>query len=415
MTIAIRNCIIITQNGARETIRGSIEIEGNIISKVAKGSSHIDTSDIVIDGDSHIAMPGLINTHTHVGMSAVRGNVETKNLDAFLKDTEEFDRRNNERRIEASTLIGVAEMLRTGTTAFLDLYYSEDVIAKVVDKIGMRAYLAWVVLDKEFTTQKGNPIDNARRFVESRLRSSIIKPAFGLQGVYVCSKETISKTEELAAKYNTVLHMHLSETKEEIIGSLKRYGKRPVEWLYDNGLLSKRLVAAHAVWLENKEIKMLAKSGVTVSYNVASNMRLGSGRARIGALLKNGVNVTLGTDSTASNDNLDMFQGIKIAALENRLSPSAALDFATVNAARALGYNGGSIEEGKLADIIMLDARQPQLLLTTERNAQSNAVYSAEGLNVDCSIIDGKVLMENGEFTTLDYDAAIEKINSVFD
>ncbi len=286
MTIAIRNCIIITQNGARETIRGSIEIEGNIISKVARGSSHIDTSDIVIDGDSHIAMPGLINTHTHVGMSAVRGNVETKNLDAFLKDTEEFDRRNNERRIEASTLISVAEMLRTGTTAFLDLYYSEDVIAKVVSKIGMRAYLAWVVLDKEFTTQKGNPIDNARRFVESRLRSSIIKPAFGLQGVYVCSKETISKTEELAAKYNTVLHMHLSETKEEVIGSLKRYGKRPVEWLYGNGLLSKRLVAAHAVWLENKEIKMLAKSGVTVSYNVASNMRLGSGRARIERGLK---------------------------------------------------------------------------------------------------------------------------------
>jgi len=414
MTIAIKNGLIITHNSNKRVIRGSVEIEENTISRVVSGSDGIDKSDFVIDGKDHIVMPGLVNTHTHIGMSAIRGMVDTRSLGRFLKETGEFDSRNTEDKIEASALMGIAEMLSTGTTAFLDLYYSEDVIARVAKKIGMRAYLAWVVLDKEFTTQKGIPIENARRFVESNISGTLVRPAFGLQGVYVCSEETIAKAKELAEKYNTVLHMHLSETRSEVAGSLKKYGKRPVEWLYERGLLTNRMVAAHAVWLNNSEMKMLAEKGVTVSYNAASNLRLGSGRAKINKLLNSGVNITIGTDSTASNDSLDMFQAMKISALENRLPPETALEFATLNAAKALGYNGGSIEEGKIADIIMLDAKRPQLVRTTEKNAVSNVVYSAEGPNVDYSIVDGKILIERGKFTTFDYEAAYEKIASAF-
>ncbi len=386
--ILIRNGIVVTQDRSRRVLEGNVLAEEDTIESVGKKA---DKSDMVIDANGMIVMPGLINMHTHVGMTSLRGMVDCSSLKSFLDQTMAFDSRNTNKMIKESTKIATEEMLSTGTTSFLDLYYSEDIIAEVASKSGLRAFLSWVTLDKEYTTQKGDPIRNAESFVRRYKGKGMVTPSFGLQGVYVCSKETIQQTDALAKKHGTILHMHLAETEMEVKGHMKKYSSRPIEWMHKNGFLSKRLVAAHCVWANEKENKMLAASGTTVVNNAISNARLGSGTAPIGDMINNRVNVTMGTDSAASNDSLDMFQTMKFSALVNRLPAQAVLDAATVNAARTLASGTGSIESGKKADIIIL-SRSASITPLSRQNAVNNIVFAASGKDVATSIINGKVV-----------------------
>ena len=386
--ITISNGIVITQDARRRVIQGNVIVEGDAITSVGKKS---ERSDIVIDAKGGIVMPGLINMHTHVGMTTLRGAVDCSNLTRFLEETAKFDRRNTREKVKESASMAAAEMIATGTTSFLDLYYSEDAIAEEAERAGIRAFLSWVVLDKEHTTQVGDPIRNAEAFVKKYKNKRTVMPSFGLQGVYACSKDTIQETDRLAEEHGTILHMHLAETKEEVRSHVKKYSMRPVEWMRRNRFLSSRLVAAHAVWVDDKEMSMLARSGTTVVNNAVSNARLGSGTARIKEMLKRGINVALGTDSAASNDSLDMFQTMKFSALINGLTAQEALDAATVSAAKALRCNTGSIEEGKKADIIVIGRRQ-SICPLSKKNAVSNAVFAAQGSDVAKSIINGAVI-----------------------
>ncbi len=386
--IMIKNGLVVTQDKRRRVIEGNVLIDGDAIDEVGGAT---DKSDIVIDAKNGIVMPGLINMHTHVGMTELRGMVDCSSLERFLEQTTAFDSKNTEGKIRRSARLAAEEMISTGTTSFLDLYYSEDVIADEMSRKGMRSFLSWAVLDKEYTTQKGEPIRNAESFVKRYRNKKMTTPSFGLQGVYVCSKETIEQTNRLAKQYETVVHMHLSETRKEVEGHKKKYSQRPIEWMGRNRFLSRRLVAAHCVWANPKEIGLLARSGTTVVNNSISNARLNSGSANVRDMIKKRINVTLGTDSTASNDSLDMFQTMKFSALMNGLPAQHVLDAATVNAARALGSEIGSIERGKKADIIILNddaAMRP----TTRDNAVSNIVFAAQGGNVDTTIINGRVI-----------------------
>ncbi|HUC39045.1 MAG TPA: amidohydrolase family protein, partial [Candidatus Acidoferrum sp.] len=351
-----------------------------------------DKSDFLIDAHGSVVMPGLINMHTHVGMTSLRGMVDCSSLKVFLEQTSEFDRHNTKEMIKKSTELAAEEMISSGTTSFLDLYYSEDVIAAVASKAGLRSFLSWVVLDKEYTTQKGTPIRNAESFVKRYKGKGPVTPSFGLQGVYVCSKETIRNTIALAEKYNTLVHMHLSETKEEVSGCVEKNKLRPIEFMHKNRFLSKRTIAAHCVWANNDEMGALSKSHATAVNNAISNARLGSGTADIRKMLGKRINVALGTDSAASNDSLDMFQTMKFSALVNGLTAQQALDMATVNAAMALQSEIGSIEKGKLADIIILDGAA--IKPTNKKNAVSNVVFAAHGRNVTTSIIGGKIVRQ---------------------
>ncbi|HEU13199.1 MAG: amidohydrolase family protein [Thermoplasmata archaeon] len=410
MSILIKGGMVVTQNLDRKIMDADIYIDENFITEINRNISV--EADHVIDARNRIVMPGLINTHTHVGMSMFRGAVEDMQLDRFLEKTFKLDAQRTEEDIYYSSLLSMAEMIRTGTTSFLDLYYDEHIVARAVEKSGMRGFLSWVTLDREFTTQKGEPLKNAEEFISSHRGKERVVPSIGFQGVYVCSDETLLKGKEIAERYGVIEHMHLSETRKEVYDYLKKKNKRPVEHLKEINFLSNNLVAAHTVWLTVREIDYLGQSGVSVSHNPVSNMKLGTGGAApVPEMMKRNVNVTLGTDSSVTNNNLDMFDVMKTAGLMHKndrwdasvLPSQSILDFATINAAKALKVSSllGSIEEGKLADIIILDPFPSGIPLKKE-NIVANIVYALKGLNVTHTIVDGRILMSSGVIRSFD-------------
>ncbi|MGC8568277.1 MAG: amidohydrolase family protein [Candidatus Micrarchaeia archaeon] len=406
MSILIKNGIVVTQNPKREVVKADVYIESNKISAIGKSLRY--EVDNVINANGKIVMPGLINTHTHIAMSDLRSRVDDVNLDEFLKKTAEVDATKTKEDVYKNAKEGIMELIMKGTTSFLDLYYDEDMIAKAAKEVGCRAFLAWAVLDDEFTTQKGSPIKNAENFIAKfKSFSPLIKPVVGLQGIYVCSIETMSKAKKLADSYKTIITMHVSETKSEVENAIKKYGRTPIETMDEIGLLDDKMVAVHTVYLSSNDIKILKRNRVNTSYNPVSNMKLGNGPAApIISFLKNKINVTLGTDSVASNNNLDMFESMKVGALLQKtisgdptaISSGEALDFATINAAKALGMEEslGSIEIGKLADIIIVSAPLKGSKLN-ESNAINDIVYYLQGLDVDCTIINGKIVYEKNK------------------
>ncbi|BAB59657.1 hypothetical protein [Thermoplasma volcanium GSS1] len=403
MSIAISNAIIVTQNDNRDVYRGNVKIDGNKIQYV--GKDEVD-GDILIDGTNKVLMPGLINTHAHVGMSASKGLFDDVDLDSFLKKTFEYDSDRTSTGIFNSAKLGMYEMIGNGITAFVDLYYSEDIIAKAAEEIGIRAFLSWVTLDKELTTQIGDPVENAENFIRNHVGNKYVVPSVGVQGIYVANDDTFRRAMDLAEKYGTILHMHLSETRKEVYDAVKKLGERPIEHLHNIGILNKRVLAAHCVWATYHEVRLLSKDGVNVSWNSISNFKLGTGGIPpIPEMMRENVNVTIGTDSNGSNNSLDMFQAMKFSAISVKnyrwdaslMKAQEILDMATRNAARALQLNAGSIEVGKLADVVLLDATIPSMIPTNEANAVSNIVYSSSPQNVDTVIIDGEIKKINGK------------------
>jgi 5-methylthioadenosine/S-adenosylhomocysteine deaminase len=403
MSLLLKNCrFIVTQNKKRQVLENKDVLVGDEeIKKVGKNLK----GDGAIDCSHSLVMPGLINTHTHISMTLLRGVADDVVLEEFLEKTYKIDSKLKEKDVYDGAMLGCMESIRFGTTAFKDLYYFEDEIAKAAVETGLRANLAWATLDKEMTTQKGDPIDNCDKFIKRwKGKDALVTPEVGIQGVYVTSEETYKRAKQLSKKHGAMVHTHLSETRKEVYDNVKKTGKRPVEMLEALGVLDDQVTAAHCVWLTKPEMNILTKSGVNVSHNPTSNLKLASGGlCPVPELLERGANICLGTDSCASNNSLDMFKEMKLAALlhknakwDARLVPAqAALDMATVNGAKALGINTGSIEEGKLADIIISDLRKPGL--SPVNDMVSNIVYSMSGADIDTSIINGKIVMRDGE------------------
>jgi len=369
-------------------------------------------------------MPGLINCHTHVAMALMKSVADDVRLEKFLDRTFAIDAKRTPEDIAVGATLGCLEMARTGTTTFMDLYYSEDAIAESVEEVGLRGYLGWSVLDERFTTQKGRPIDNCARFIRSHKGRPLVNPLVAPQGVYVCSDETLMQAKELAAKEDTFCHYHLSETRYEVYEYQKNKGKRPVDHLTDIGFFSKGDVAAHGVWLTMNEVRALAKSGVSVAHCPTSNMKLASGGvAPLPEMFEYGVNVCLGTDSSSSNNSLDMFLEMKFASLLHKASrwdatvvgAQKALDMATVDAAKALGAGKdlGSIEPGKKADIVVVDCSTPGMVPTTLDNAVANLVYASPSSAVRHTVVDGKFVLRDRRIVTLDEPGFLKKAKDV--
>jgi len=401
MSILIKNGWIVTQNNKKEVFQGDVYIEDNIITEV--GNVNVE-AEYVIDARDKIVMPGLINTHTHIGMTDLRGVADDVSLDEFLQRMWREEARRGKKEIYEGAKLGIKEMLRTGTTTFMDMYSDEDVTAKASQELGIRAFLGWGVVDEELTTQEGNPLENAEKFIIEHRKEELITPLIAPHAVYTCSEETLLKAKEIAEKYDTLMTMHISETRREVYEHRKKYGLRPVEWLNKIGFLNDRLLAVHLVWLTLHEIKLLSAHEVKVSHNPTSNMKLGNGGSMpLLEMLQNGLLITLGTDSAVSNNNLDMFEVMKIAALLHKnerwdasvTTAQMILDFATVNAAKALNINAGSIEEGKLGDVIIVNAREPNARPLRKDTVVSNIVYSLNGLNVETTIVNGNIVYSN--------------------
>lgn len=399
-----------TQNARREVLKADVLVNGTRIEQVGQIDKNADE---VVDASGCIVMPGLINCHAHVAMALMRSVADDVKLEGFLERTFAIDSKRTSQDIAAGASLGCLEMVRTGTTSFLDLYYSQDIIANSVEQVGLRGYLGWAVLDQELTTQKGDPVKNCEKFIMAHKGRALVKPVVAPQGVYVCSDETFRKARELAVRNSTFCHYHLSETRYEVYEFQKRTGKRPVEHLSETGFLGKGDIAAHGVWLTVNEIRMLAKAGVSVAHCPTSNMKLASGgSAPLPEMFSSGVGVCLGTDGASSNNSLDMFLEMKFASLMHKahrwdatvVPAQKALDMATIDAASALGAakDLGSIEPGKKADIVVVDCGTPGMTPTTAQNAVSNLVYASPSHAVRDAMVDGKFVLRDRRFVTVD-------------
>lgn len=346
-------------------------------------------------------------------MALMRSVADDVKLEKFLERTFAIDAKRTPEDIAVGATLGCLEMARSGTTTFVDLYYSEDVIAKSVEEVGLRGYLGWAVLDEQFTTQKGKPIKNCEAFIKAHKNRPLIKPVVAPQGVYVCNDETLMQAKELAKREGTFCHYHLSETRYEVYEHQKKTGRRPVDHLSSIGFFSKGDVAAHGVWLTINEVRQLAGAGVAVAHCPTSNMKLASGGvAPLPEMFAEGVGVCLGTDGSSSNNSLDMFQEMKLCSLMHKnhrwdasvLSAQKCLDLATIDAAKCIGAEKqlGSIEAGRKADLVVLDCRIPSMTPMTPENAVANLVYASPSHAVRDTIVDGKVVLRDRKIVTMD-------------
>ncbi len=410
MSLLLRDGLVVTQDAQRRIVPGSVFVDRGRIEAV--GSVDRD-ADEVIDCSGCAIIPGLINTHSHVANTLLRGVADDMSLEQMLEKTFALDAKFTRRDVQVGALVGCVEMIRSGTTSFHDLFYWEDEVARAVRESGLRGFLSWVTLDDAFTTQHGSPLRSAESFVAKHRGDPLVTPSVGVEGVYVASSETFARAADVAERMDVRLHMHLSETRTEVYEHQEKTGLRPAEWLEKIGFLNDRLTAAHGVWLTLQEVRTLSRHGVSVAHCPTSNMKLASGGvAPLPEMFAEHVTVGLGTDSPVSNNGLDLFAEMKIASLLQKASrwdaraipAQKAFDLATVDAARALGAGDriGSIEPGKRADLAVVSMRHAHTTPFYPANVMSHLVYSSRGSDVNATIVDGAVLMDGGVVRTVD-------------
>ncbi len=409
-----RDALIVTQDPARRVLRGDVRVEDGRFTHVGPSAPREGAE--VIDAHDRALVPGFVNLHTHVAMHPLRGIADDRELAGFLETLFAVDAHRTERDVEVGARAGIAEMLLGGTTSFLDLYYFEDAVARAVESLGIRGFLGWAVLDPEMTTQRGNPLDNARSFIDRWKNDPRILPLVAPQGVYVCGKETWLGARELAERSATLVHYHLSETRREVHEHEAKTGRRPVDWLEEIGFLGPGQVAAHAVWLTSGEIRSLAHRKVGVAHCAGSNLKLASGGvAPVVELRAAGVSVGLGTDSVASNNSLSMLREMHLAGLVQKnhrwdataLNAQELLDLATLEGARALGKEAeiGSVEVGKRADFSLFRLDHPTLLPGRPEAIVSHLAYSANDEAIDSVYVNGAAVVEHRRLVRADWTA----------
>ena len=428
--IAITGGKLLTMSASMEIIENSVVgiKDGRIVAigqNDNEGSVALKTKE-TIDASGCIVMPGLINTHTHLPMVCFRGMADDLPLMEWLTEYifPAEARFVNKKMVYDGATLAMAEMILSGTTTFCDAYFFEDTITEAVSAVGMRAVVSQGFAD--FATPDNPRFEKmmaaAKRFVTRwQSHAPMITPAYFCHSPYTCSPATLTNVKEAAREAGILYLMHLLENKDEIDTILNRYGKRPVQHLLDLGVLDDQTVAVHCNWLTGDDMAVFADLGVRVSHNPESSMKLAAGVAPVPEMLKHGIKVGLGTDGCASNNDLDMFREMDTAAKIHKvtsldptvMSAQTVLKMATLGGAQVLGLDKliGSIEEGKQADIILVDMNQPHL--TPLYNCYSQLVYAARGADVKTSIINGKVVMKDRQMRTIDLPAAMENVRGV--
>lgn len=418
MPILFQNVTAVLMDEARTVLKNAyVSVDGGKITSVGTDKPQ-GAFDRVIDGHGGILMPGLINCHTHVPMTAMRGYGDGHDLHDWLNNfIFPVEDRWDDRAIRACTLLGLMEMVSGGITCITDMYMRVPVIAQAVAEAGISANLC---CGGTFFGEKFSPAVCGDCAAQEELFRSWhgydggrIRVDASLHAEYTSVPELCQWTAEFAQAHGLNMHVHISETKKEHEECKARHGGRtPIQAMDSWGVWDGvRSYAAHCVWTEPEDWAIMAQKHVTAVHNPVSNLKLGSGVAPIVELLQAGVNVALGTDGVSSNNTTDLFEDMKLAAiLQNgvRCDPLAltawdALAFATVNGAEALGRTDtGSIQAGKWADLILLDG--DAVNLTPCHDAVNNLVYSAHGANVKLNMCRGRVIYENGTFLTIDAD-----------
>ena len=418
------NGLVLTLDAAgRRFHPGAVAISKGRIAAVGpsdeiRQSFHADRT---LDVSGCVVLPGLINGHTHAAMTIFRGLADDLPLMDWLQEhIFPAERKLTEDWVYWGTLLACAEMILSGTTTFCDMYLFEHKVAEAAKAAGMRALVGEVLYD--FPSPNYGPIENGLHYTEelaNRWRDDpLVRIAVEPHAPYTCSPSLLKDCRELASRLNVPLVIHLSENQAEVDQILERYGNRPVAHLANLGFLGPDLIADHCVAVDEADMQLLARFGVHVVHNPESNMKLASGVAPVPRLLELGVNVALGTDGCASNNDLDLFGEMdtcaklhKVATLDPTVVPAeTALGMATRNGASALGLAGevGELTEGYRADLIAVDFQKPHL--TPLYDPVSHLVYAARGSDVRHSIIQGKLVMEDRKLLTMDVTEVMERV-----
>jgi 5-methylthioadenosine/S-adenosylhomocysteine deaminase len=376
-------------------------------------------ADETLDASGGLVIPGLVNAHTHVAMTLLRGHADDKPLDAWLReDVWPVEAALEPDDVAAGAELGVLEMIRSGTTAFADMYFEIDRTAAVVERAGLRAVLGHGAIaagkddaaaraDVEESVAMARALDGA---ADGRISTAVMP-----HSLTTVTPDLLELAAEGAADAGVPLHYHANETAGEVTPIVEERGERPLEWARDLGLCRDADFLAHGVHLDGAEIDLLAETGTGVVHCPASNMKLASGMAPVQRLLDAGVDVGLGTDGAASNNDLDLFDELRDAAMLGKLAADdasavaapAAVRLATAGGADVLGLDAGRIEAGAAADLAVVDLDAPHL--TPLHDPVSHLAYAARGSDVRHTVCDGRVLMRDREVLTLDEAAVMAR------
>lgn len=371
--------------------------------KIAKISNKISIrSGETIDCTDKAILPSFCNTHTHASMMFLRGIGEDKNLFDWLNQ-EIFPReaKLKPEHIYPLSRYAVLEMIKTGTTCFVDMYFHISETIKAIQDMGMRAAIPYLGMDFFDDKNTENSIRQAVQYLEEPFKDAKIKKVLSCHSIYTCSQKLIQAFSDLAKKYNTYLQIHVSEMQKEVDDCVQKFGCRPAELLYKWGVMGPNTLFAHAVHLNDNEIKLVKKTGTTLAHCPTSNLKLGSGQMPLQKYSDAGLKMTVGTDSVASNNSLSMISEMKLAALSAKNQADSVLagkvedifKIATKNGFEAFGIKAGEIKEGNLADFILVDMNNQFLL--PNNNLKSNMIYAADSSCITDVFCDGKPIMRN--------------------
>lgn len=367
-----------------------------------------------IEAGGKMVMPGLINTHTHSAMTVFRGFADDMALQKWLHEYvfPSEAKYITPKNVELGVKLAVTEMLLSGTTTYNDMYFFINETAKVTSDLGMRAVLSEGIIDYP-TPSAPTPeigLKQTEEFIRNWKENELINIAVSAHSPYSCSAGLLQKTKAFAERHNINLHIHLAETPWEYNEIYKLHKKTPTQYVESLGVLDKNVIAAHSVHLTDNDIDLYAKYGVGVAHNPECNMKLASGVAQVPKFLEKNIKVGIGTDGVASNNNLDLFQDLRTAAFVHKLvneNPSVVtakelVKIATIGGAEVLGMENeiGSLEKGKKADLIIVDLQKPHLFPIYD--IYSHIVFSMTGSDVETSIVNGKIVMENRKIKAVD-------------
>lgn len=425
MTILLKNftAITVADGGVLKDV--SITIDSGKIGRIGHdlGDLKLKDYDKVIDGNGKVVIPGLVNAHTHAAMVLFPGYSDDLPLSRWLEERIwPAERKLTAEDVYWASLSAMIEMIKSGITTFADMYFFMDDVARAVEESGMRALLAQGIMDRKLDREAEKHLDKATKLVENweGKAKGRVRTAFAPHSCYLCGEDVLKRTVELVKKYDTRLHIHLSETREEVEEIRTTKQASPVQFLDRLGLFEVPVLAAHCVHVSTEDINILAdeESAISVAHCPKSNMKLGSGIAPIPKLLEAGVNVALGTDGAASNDTLSILEearctGYPQGGRDERIATMELLEMATVNGAKALGMERqiGTIEEGKDADLVILDLDTAHPLHSPD--PIDAVVQLAQPEDIEMVIIDGRVVMEDGEVLTIDEQEVRSKVNEL--
>jgi 5-methylthioadenosine/S-adenosylhomocysteine deaminase len=408
--LIIKGGSVLTMNGA-VIERGVVVVEDGLITYIGRPTD--EKADKIIDATGCLIMPGLVNAHTHLAMTLFRGYAEDLAYENWLQKIQKVEMKLSPEYIRIGSALGILEMIRSGTTAFADMYIHMDEVARVVEETGMRAALGYGMIEGRNEEPEAK-LKSREQFVKKwhNAANGRIKTMYAPHSAASCSREFLTKVKEMAERDGVGIHTHVLETEDELHLMKKRYGMCSVNLLNSIGMLGPNMLAAHCVWLSDDDIDILKNKNVNVVHCPSSNMALGVGVAPVPKMLEKGINVALGTDGVASGGSLDMWKEMRHAMLLHKLNDSRSMtaskvfEMATVKGACALGINAGVLAAGGLADIIIVELKKPQFLSSDIVTALVNG---ASGCDVRTTIVNGKVLMEDHNVIVLDENKVMEE------